>query len=92
MGPADWEQWLHNRLERPVEVKFNRSRTMPLRFEDGDPLLRIRMHRFFQAAPEDVAESMARWITSGRRARPSMHRPRAHFALRRTLEFAISFE
>ncbi len=69
MGPADWEQWLHDRLERPVEVKFNRSRTMPLRFEDGDALLRIRMHRFFQGAPEDVAESMARWITSGRRAR-----------------------
>jgi len=27
------------------------------------------MHRFFHAAPEEIRESMAKWITAGRRAR-----------------------
>ena len=69
MGPADWEQWLRDRLQRAVEVKFNRSRAMPLRVEDEPELLRVRMHRFFTAAPDEVRESMAKWITVGKRAR-----------------------
>jgi hypothetical protein len=68
MGPADWETWLATRLQRTVEVKYCRSRTMPLHVEDGDELLRVRMHRFFAQATDDVRESMAKWITVGKRA------------------------
>ena len=69
MGSADWEAWLEKRLQRRVEVAYGRSRTMPLQIEDADGRLKVRMHRFFEAAPDDVRESMARWITVGRRAR-----------------------
>jgi hypothetical protein len=67
---ADWRLFLEERLDCRVEIAFGRSRTKPLQVgRSSRRELRVRMHAMFAAAPEDVRESVARWIRSGRRAR-----------------------
>ena len=67
--PAEWERILGSRLEYRVSVKFGRARTQPVRavFERGE--LDLRLHEFFAAAPTTIADDMAAWLRSGRRAR-----------------------
>lgn len=69
MLTKEWEALLEARLGRPVRVSFGRSRTAPLQVEQRHDAVRIRMHEFFGRAPDDVRESLARWIRVGRRAR-----------------------
>jgi hypothetical protein len=42
---------------------------MPLEVVEDRQRVRVRMHRFFGSAPEEVGEAMVGWIRSGRRAR-----------------------
>jgi hypothetical protein len=42
---------------------------MPLEVVEDRQGVRVRMHRFFGAAPEEVGEALAGWIRAGRRAR-----------------------
>ncbi len=67
--PAEWERILGSRLEYRVSVKFGRARTQPVRavFERGE--LDLRLHEFFATAPTTIADDMAAWLRSGRRAR-----------------------
>ena len=66
---AEWERILGSRLEYRVSVKFGRARTQPVRavFERGE--LDLRLHEFFRTAPREVADDLAAWLRSGRRAR-----------------------
>jgi len=67
--PAEWERILGSRLEYRVSVKFGRARTQPVRavFDRGE--LDLRLHEFFATAPAEIADDMAAWLRSGRRAR-----------------------
>ena len=66
---AEGERILGSRLEYRVSVKFGRARTQPVRavFERGE--LDVRLHEFFRTAPQEVADDLAAWLRSGRRAR-----------------------
>ncbi|MHC4341796.1 MAG: hypothetical protein ACYSX0_16480 [Planctomycetota bacterium] len=69
MEPRSWEAFLAARLGRPVRVDFSRARSMPLEVVEDRQGVLVRMHGFFESAPEEVGEAMAGWIRSGRRAR-----------------------
>jgi hypothetical protein len=75
----DWTDFLRERLGHDVEVRFGRSRSvpvqcrwaevaMPRRRAFSPPCLQVRMHLMFAQAPEEVREAAASWIRSGRRA------------------------
>jgi len=65
-----WQEALKAQLRHPCEVVYGRSRTTPVQvLQDDDRVTRIRLHRFFEAAPGEVVESLGRWIQVGRRAR-----------------------
>ena len=74
MTPAQWEVWLADRLGRRVEVAYGRARTVPVQVIDDSRTLRVRLHRFFAAAPPDVCEALAAWLRAGRRARRACRR------------------
>ncbi|MFT5052976.1 MAG: hypothetical protein ACI8QZ_004414 [Chlamydiales bacterium] len=71
---GEWSTFLESRLNYPVGVVFGRSRTYPIQVRPakaGQPkqsTLVVRMHSMFADAPLEVAESVARWIRSGKRA------------------------
>jgi len=73
--PGEWSEFLAARLKYPAIVLFGRSRTYPVqvrpspRPESGPPGVVVRMHSMFADAPVEVAESVASWIRSGKRAR-----------------------
>ena len=73
MGTGEeWGALLTQRLGRRVEVVFGRSRSYPVqarsvRQAEG-PALAVRLHAMFAAAPPQVAEALATWLRSGRRA------------------------
>lgn len=71
---AEWERFLARELGCPVRVAFGRSRTVPVQAASAlvgarGEGLEVRMHRMFEAAPDDVRTALARWLRSGRRAR-----------------------
>lgn len=68
---ADWEELLIEALRRPVQVSFGTSRTVPVRAQERGqpPVFCVRLHRAFSEAPEEVCDSLARWLLVGRRAR-----------------------
>lgn len=65
-----WQDALSDLLEQPCQVVYGRSRSTPVQVQRpaGGPT-RIRLHRFFEAAPGPVVEALGRWIHVGRRAR-----------------------
>lgn len=75
---ADWQAFLRARLDYPVEVRYGRSRTAPVQLLAGRPGLErgylVRLHHFFAAAPEEVAEDLAAWMRAGKRARAACAR------------------
>ena len=72
--PADWERLLGERLEYRVRVKFGRARTQPVRASYAGRNLDLRLHEFFAAAPPEIADDLAAWLRSGRRARAACTR------------------
>jgi len=69
LNAIQWSDYLTARLERPATVAFGRSRTRPLAFEQDAAGVRVRMHRFFEQAPPEIADATARWMRVGGRAR-----------------------
>jgi len=67
--PADWERLLGAKLEYRVRVQFGRARTQPVRANYEGSNLDLRLHEFFRTAPPEVADDLAAWLRSGRRAR-----------------------
>lgn len=60
---------LAQRSGRTVEVTFGRSRTLPVQMRRFEGTLRLRLHTFFLAAPDDVIEALVAWMAHGRRSR-----------------------
>jgi len=69
MTSGAWERHLEERLGRPVEVRFGRARTQPVHSVAGPDGVRVRLHAFFAEAPPEIADALAAWLRSGRRAR-----------------------
>ena len=76
----DWAAFLRDRLGHPVEVRYGRSRSVPIQsrwIEAAAPsappamsaTMRVRMHLMFRTAPPAVRDAVAHWMRSGRRAR-----------------------
>jgi len=65
----EWEAFLAARLGGRVRVAFGRARTRPIQAEWRAGEARIRLHRFFLGAPEEIREALASWLRFGRRAR-----------------------
>jgi hypothetical protein len=58
------------RLERPVEVVFGRSRSVPVEVQSGTRgALRVRLHHMFAQAPAEVRADLGSWMRAGKRAR-----------------------
>ena len=72
--PADWERLLGEQLEYRVRVQFGRARTQPVRAHYEGRRLDLRLHEFFAAAPPEIADDLAAWLRSGRRARAACAR------------------
>jgi hypothetical protein len=72
--PEQWEVWLADRLGRRVRVAYGRARTAPVQVVDDARTLRVRLHRFFGAAPPEVRTDLAAWLRAGRRARAACRR------------------
>jgi hypothetical protein len=77
-GPAltvrDWEQFLSERLARPVVVAYGRSRTTPLQARRPGSFRtaaawQVRMHSMFAAAPPEVRTAVADLLGSRKRSR-----------------------
>lgn len=68
---GDWEELLIETLQRPVQVSFGTSRTVPVQAQEKGrpPVFHVRLHRGFAEAPTEVCDSLARWLLVGRRAR-----------------------
>ena len=64
-----WEAFLGDRLGRRVGVVYGRARTAPVQVVHDRRTLRVRLHRFFAAAPPEVREALASWLRVGGRAR-----------------------
>ena len=73
MTPQEWGRFLSGELGVPVNVRSTRSRRAPLTLRRerilARPSLELRLHPFFEHAPEDVREAVVAWARSGRRAR-----------------------
>ena len=70
----EWSGFLARELERPVRVRFGRARRQVVVAREEHGTLVVRMNAVFGHAPEDVRESVARWLRSGRRARRACER------------------
>ncbi|MCA8979612.1 MAG: hypothetical protein H6831_10310 [Planctomycetes bacterium] len=74
----DWQAFLQARLDYPVDVRYGRSRSTPVQLLAGKPGLErgylVRLHRFFETAPDEVAEDLAAWMRAGKRARAACAR------------------
>jgi len=66
---AQWSAYLTRELGAPVEVAFGRARRSVLVVHPSRGGYRVRMHRGFEAAPQEVRAAAAAWLRSGRRAR-----------------------
>jgi len=60
------------RVGRRIDVRFGRSRTLPVQLRRTGDLYQLRLHAFFATAPEDVVAALASWIAHGRRNRPAL--------------------
>ncbi len=73
-----WERFLGERVPYPVAVRYGRSRTAPVQLLPGRAGLGagylVRLHRFFEHAPDEVAEDLAAWMRAGKRARAACAR------------------
>lgn len=69
MDAAEWSAFLSRELGAPVEVAFGRARRSVLVARPLRGGYRVRMHRGFEAAPQEVRAAAAAWLRSGRRAR-----------------------
>ncbi len=80
---SEWEVFLEGRFDFPIRVLYGRSRTAPVqaralraprrsqgKARTGPPIQgwELRLHRRFEAAPEDVRDALATWLRAGRRA------------------------
>ncbi len=95
-GAATLSGLLERELGRPVDVRFGRSRRLPVVARAPSPKevrsaprlarggLVVRLHAVFEAAPEPVQRDLASWLKVGRRARKASER------LDRWLEGALS--
>ncbi len=72
LHPTDAERWsreLSLRMGRPVAVRFGRARRRMVVAEREETRLSVRLHEGFALAPEDVRDSLVRWLEVGGRAR-----------------------
>lgn len=84
--PADLPSLLERELGRPVDVRFGRSRRLPVVARAPSPKelhaaprlahggLVVRLHEVFELAPEPVHRDLASWLKVGRRARKASER------------------
>lgn len=74
----DWTRFLSEHVPYPVAVRYGRSRTAPVQLLPGRTGLErgylVRLHRFFEDAPDDVAQDLAAWMRAGKRARAACAR------------------
>ena len=67
-NPQSWSQLLSSELGRSVDVRFGRARRQVIVVQERGGKLHVRMNAIFGAAPLDVAQAVAKWMKSGRRA------------------------
>jgi len=72
--PRSWSELLSVTLERKVEVRFGHARRQVIVVQDKGHVLAVRMNAIFGEAPLGVAESVAKWMRNGRRARQACRR------------------
>ena len=69
----EWSRFLTEGLNVPVEVRYGRSRSVPVAAKPslvrGVPGFTVRMHRMFEAASPEVRDALVKWLRVGRRAR-----------------------
>jgi hypothetical protein len=70
LSTSQWESLLSQRLGTACHVAYGRSRSTPVQLqkETGQPM-QIRLHKFFEEAPDPVIDALARWIHAGARAK-----------------------
>jgi hypothetical protein len=71
----DTGQFLSARLGAAASVSFSRARTAPVRATRGvDGAWHLRLHRFFDQAPDGILEDLASWLRAGLRSRRACER------------------
>lgn len=63
---------LTSRAGRRVDVRFGRSRTLPVQLSRIGDRYRLRLHAFFATAPDDVIRALSIWVAHGRRDRDAL--------------------
>lgn len=63
---------LSARAGRHVDVRFGRSRTLPVQLSRTGNVYRVRLHAFFAEAPQPVVRALATWVACGRRDRDAV--------------------
>lgn len=59
---------------RNLSVAFGKSRNHPVQLSHRHDGLRLRLHEFFAASPDDVLDALAQWVQRGRAARHATQR------------------
>lgn len=79
IGPTPYSSqqlanWLAERVGFEINVTFSRAMGQPVRGQRKGKQWELRLHRAFEQAPEDVLESLGRWLRNGRRSKQACER------------------